>query len=125
MALQRDPLTCRARQQVAKASNGGVASVRADKNARCNGFSGDVDLPSVGLGLFDCTDGGRVADIDAEFLCARHEQIVKKTALDRDLAFVALRKIDMYLSTANGDEFYGIEISMRQRANAFEDFEPA
>lgn len=75
--------------------------------------------------FFECADSDCISHFGAELFRARHEQLVKKTSFNGNLAFIASRKIDTYSLAADGDEFDGTEFAVRQGTDAFEDFQPA
>src|SRR5260370_19756083 len=73
----------------------------------------------------NCRYDRGIANFGAELARARKQKIVEEAALDRDLAFIAGRKIDMCPLAANRDELDRFQFSMRRRAAEIGKLQPA
>ena len=63
------------------------------------------------------------ANLGAERARSLKKKVVKQAALDADHTVLALRKIDPQFLAADGDEFYGVDHTMRPISNLFGELE--
>src|SRR5437667_33402 len=110
---ERNALALGARQQIAQSRDGRIAAIRADDDARGESFPHDVDLPIFRSGSIEGNHRCFLANLSADRARALKKKVVEKAALDTDHAVVASRKMGAQFLAADGDEFYGVEHTMR------------
>ena len=109
MRLQCNPLALGTRKEITQPRDGRIAAVSADNDVRAESFPNEVDLPILSGGAVQSDHCCLFVNVSAERTRAVKKKMVEKTALDRDLAFVATRKIDPQFLAADGDKFHRVE----------------